>query len=157
MKTIEPQTTAKIIQPFAAPCRMSIPQGGSGSTWDGIDVRSQEEGGGMAPGTPGGPAGGGGCGGDHPDDPGAAPGYAGGVAVCSPVDGYENGCAGGRSCGGEGGADGTGGGGGGACVSPPATAPIGGGGVANAGGTKSPNMPQAYSDVSMLNHAARRA
>ena len=32
MKTIEPQTTAKIIQPFAAPCRIRIPQGGSGST-----------------------------------------------------------------------------------------------------------------------------
>ena len=39
MKTIAPQTMAKIIQPFAAPCRMRIPQGGSGSTDDGSDVR----------------------------------------------------------------------------------------------------------------------
>ena len=38
MKTIEPQTMAKIIQPFAAPCTMRIPQGGSGSTADGIDA-----------------------------------------------------------------------------------------------------------------------
>src|SRR5277367_786760 len=68
---MEPQTMAKIIQPFAAPCTMRIPQGGSGSTDDGSDVRSHEVGGGMAPGAP---AGGGGCGGE--------PGTGGGVGCC---------------------------------------------------------------------------
>ena len=55
MKTMEPQTMAKIIQPFAAPCRMRIPQGGRGSTDDGLDVRSHDDGGGIGGGSPGDP------------------------------------------------------------------------------------------------------
>ena len=82
----------------------------------------------------------------------------GGVAACSPVDGYENGCARRlvlRWCGGFP----TGGGGGTAAVAGvvPATAPIGGGDEAGGGGTKSPSMPQAYSDVIMSNHEWKRA
>ena len=90
----------------------------------------------------------------------ATPASGGGVGTCSPVCGYENGCAGGGAgdpggpaCGTAGGGAG---GGGGVCAVPD-IAPRGGGDAAGGGGTKSPSMPHAYSDVTMLNHAWRRA
>ena len=74
------------------------------------------------------------------------------MGTCSPVDGYEKGWAGdeaggwaaGASCGGAMGAD---------AAADPAAAPSGGGGAeVCGGGTESPSMPQAYSDVIMVNH-----
>src|SRR3984957_16753738 len=85
MKTIEPQTMAKIIQDRAAPCRMRIPQDGSGSTPDGTAVRSHGVGGGIAPGAP--RTGGAGWGGGPPGGVEAAPASGGGVGACSPACG----------------------------------------------------------------------
>ena len=122
---IEPQTMAKIIQPRAAPVRTRVPHDGVSSTVgpEGTE-RSQGDGGGMAPRPAGGGIDGGGMGGGHSGGAGAAgapagsegPASSGADGGCSgscpaaavsslaidPVgaDGYENGCAGARGCGG---------------------------------------------------------
>ena len=167
---------AKIIEPRAGTGQDERRRGGVVSSRAGCDgtVRSQGDGGGMAPKPVGGGGDGrggghrGGAGSEGPASSGGAAGLLGlGSPGCRPpvvgsvADGYVYGCAGARPGGGAGGSGGRstgGGGGGGACGVSAGEGGGGGGGegAAGAGGTKSPSMPHAYSEVTMENHEWKR-